>query len=747
MADAREDRKIKVGVKGGPTKELTVPVDDASPVPWGLDQAFDVVGSRIDRVDAVAKVTGRAKYTHDVVLPGMVFGRFVRAPHAAAAVTSVDVSEALKVPGVVYAAEWGSKSVKSPWTAVAVVAAETKQALEAGVRAVKVAYDVKPHAARMEQALAEDAPRVNENQRSNRAGDDPDPKNVAATDAALKGAAKVVAGTAKTQVQTHSCLETKGVVVQWTDDGKAKIWASTQGTFSVRGDFARTFKIKESDVQVITHYMGGGFGSKFGLGVFGHAAGVVAKELKRPVKFLLDRKEEHMTGGNRPSSVQEMTLGVDGEGKFVGYRVRKSGTAGTGRGGAEAANPIIYDFGAVDEASYAVATNAGSAAAFRAPGHPQGAFAMEAIIDEAAAALGIDPLEIRRKNDAHPIRRVQYDEGAKLFGWDRRRKDGADAGPIKRGMGVASCVWYQLGGTGASCLCRIRKDGSVEIRNGAQDIGVGTKTILAMTAAEELGLPADRVTPFLGDTNDPIGPGSGGSTTAPTIMPAARTAAFLAGKELRELAAAKLGSAATDLVFKKGEIVHATDQGKRMTFAAACGLIEADAIEALGRRARNHASFAGQTAGVQFAEVEVDVETGKVRVVRFLALQDAGTIVNRKLAESQVFGAMIQGVSYALFEERVLDRLRGLQLNADLESYKIAGPKDMPEMKVVLTESNAGANNMGVAGLGEGPAVGPAAAIGNAVRNALGVRVWEIPLTPDRVLAALDGAARQGDGK
>jgi xanthine dehydrogenase YagR molybdenum-binding subunit len=743
METRRDEAVLKIGVRGGPTATIKVDVKDDQPRPWDLESTFATVGTGPDRLDAVAKVTGRAKYTHDVALPNMVFGKFVRSPHAAATVLSVDVSAALSTPGVVFAKAWGLKNVKYPWQAVAVVAAETREALEAGLRAVRVDYEVLPHAARFEQAMAEGAPIVHGNAKSNVSGDDLDDAAVARVASAHKAAAKVVEGTAKTQVQTHSCLETKGVVVQPLDDGKWKIFASTQGTFSVRSEFARRMNVKEADVQVITHYMGGGFGSKFGLGEFGYAAGEIARETKRPVKFLLDRKEEHMTGGNRPNSEQEMKLGVAADGKLSGYRVVKRGSGGV-VGGAGAANPLIYDVGPDAAAAFEVATNAGAAAAFRAPGHPQGSFAMEAILDEAAAAVGIDPLEIRKKNDTNPVRLFQYDAGAKIFGWSKRRQDGADSGPIKRGMGLASAVWFQFGGRGASCLCRIRKDGSVEIRNGAQDIGTGTKTIMAMIVAEELGLPLARVTPFLGDTSDPIGPGSGGSTTAPTIMPAARKAAFQAGRELRELVAKKLGGAPGNYVFAGGSVSDATAPERSMSFEVACSLIESDAIEALAQRDPNFERFHRQTAGVHFAEVEVDVETGKVKVTRYLAMQDSGTIVNKKTAESQVNGAIVQGVSYALFEERHLDRHRGQQINADMEAYKIAGPVEMPSVQVVLTDCVMGANNVGLAGLGEGPAVPPAAAIGNAVKNALGVRVWELPITPDRVLAALSRGGRDG---
>ncbi|HYC76168.1 MAG TPA: xanthine dehydrogenase family protein molybdopterin-binding subunit [Planctomycetota bacterium] len=737
-----EPKKIRVGVRGVDEKTLEIDVKPDRPAPWGLDDAFETVGKRTPRLDAVAKVTGRAKYTHDVNLPGMVYAKLVRSPHAAATVKSVDVAPAKALKGVVFAQEWTqTKEILFHGQHVAVVAAETRALAEEAARLVKVEYEVKPHAARMEQALADGAPEVFAG-KPNRTGDGPRAGRVKDVDAALEGAAKVVRGTASTQVQTHSCLETKGVVAHWEADDKLKVWASTQGTFGVRNELAEAFGLKPADVTVLTHYMGGGFGSKFGAGVFAHAATHVAKALKRPVKLMLDRKEEHLTGGNRPNSTQEMTLGVDAEGAFKAYRVRIHATPGATGRGAGASNPMIYRFGAVDAAQWSVATNAGMAAAFRAPGHPQGSFALESILDLAAEALGMDPLELRKKNDPSPIRKHQYEEGAKLFGWEKRRPNGTDRGTLRRGMGVASAKWAALGVPGASCLCRVRRDGTVEIRNGAQDIGTGTRTIMAIVAAEELGIPLARVSSFLGDTNDPQGPGSGGSVTAPTIMPAARNAAFLAGMELRKLIAAKWGVKPEEIVLKGGKASHAADASRSATFEEVCALIDGDQIEVVGRRDPNFENYQAETGGVHFAEVEVDAEIGRVRVVRYLAMQDAGTIVDALTAESQVNGAIIQGISYALFEERHIDRLKGRQLNADLEGYKIAGPKDMPDVKVVLTDVMMGANNVGLAGLGEGPAVPPAAAIAGAVHNALGVRVWSLPMTPDRVLAALEGARK-----
>jgi xanthine dehydrogenase YagR molybdenum-binding subunit len=229
------------------------------------------------------------------------------------------------------------------------------------------------------------------------------------------------------------CLEPHGVTARFEAPDRATVWASTQATFGARGEVARVLEVPEANVTVIAHFMGGGFGSKFSLGVAGAAACTLSKELGRPVKLMLERRAEHAQGGNRPSSVQEMTLGVKKDGTLAAYKVAKSGTGGIG-GGAGAANPMIYDFGAVAEADFEVATNAGAAAAMRAPRHPQGSFALETILNMAAEAVGMDPLELRRKNDKHPIRARQYVEGAKRFGWgsaaravparDRSRRNG-----------------------------------------------------------------------------------------------------------------------------------------------------------------------------------------------------------------------------------------------------------------------------------------------------------------------------------
>jgi xanthine dehydrogenase YagR molybdenum-binding subunit len=739
---ATEDKKVKLLLGFGETREeVEITIPDEEPLPWDLTTKFSVVGGKHGRSDALAKVTGAAKYTHDINLPGMLFGGFARSPHAAAEVVAIDTSAAEKVDGVKAVIPMQQERVRYAGQPVAAIAATTRQALAAAIAAIKVEWKTLPHAARIEDAMREGAPVVHKNQQSNVTGSGR-ARNDERVSAEMSSAHKVVKAVARTQVQTHSCLETHGTVAQWKGDDLT-IWTSTQATFGVRSQVADALRIDESRVTVLCEFMGGGFGSKFGAGYYTAIAARLAQMAGAPVKIMFDRREEHTDTGNRPDSIQDMELGVGADGKLGPYSVKLTGTPGIGRG-AGAANPMIYHFPrelrAVTQTE--VATNAGQQAAMRAPGHPQGSFGLECILDLAAEALGMDPLEFRMKNDSNPVRLAQYKEGAQKIGWQNRRKNGSATGRFRRGLGVAASTWGGLGGPSAEVDCKIFKDGSVQVRNGSQDIGTGTKTVMAVVAAEELGLPLEKVRPFMGDTNDPVGPASGGSTTAPSIAPAARQAAYLAGRELKALVAKHLGVAAEKLLMRQGRI--STAEGKGLSFEDACRLITSGEIRARGKRRSNFRTFRGGVAGCQFAEVEVDCDYGLVRVVRVVALQDAGIILNRLQAESQVNGGVIQGLAYALHEERIMDRQLGHQVNANLEFYKLPGMKDMPEIECVLYDVANGGNNTSVCGLGEPTCVPTASAIAGAIHNALGVRIYSLPMTPDKVLAAL---ATKGAGK
>ncbi|MCA8961205.1 MAG: xanthine dehydrogenase family protein molybdopterin-binding subunit [Planctomycetes bacterium] len=750
-------QKIRVGF-GENYKELEVVIPSGDIPPYQPGDRLELVGQRSDRVDAAAKVTGRAQYTYDRRPAGMIYGRMLRCPHANADVIAVDLSKARAMPGVRAALDltklFELKSVRYAGTGVAAVAADTEQQAEAALRAIEVAYDVLPFAVTTEAAMRETAPQVGRGDQENvvearRRGRRDSGPSEAEVDAALATADHVIEATFETQVQTHSPLETHGTVMHWEGD-HITCYASTQGTFSVRNELtSRNGPVGVETARVITEFVGGGFGSKFGAGREGVTCAFLSKESGRPVRLMLDRREEQTDAGNRPDSIQKIRMGVRNDGSIAAYKVQSWGTPGSGGGGAGAHNDVIYELGLKHKQEYTVRTNTGGARALRAPAWPQGVFALEGMMDMAAERLGVDPIEFRRKHDRHSIRVAEYDIARERSGWDARRRKvpGSDAGPVKRGLGVASTIWFNAGGRGAAVRVRIHKNGTVEVRNGAQDIGTGTRTIMGMCAAEELGLDITKVKTAIGDTDDPVGPGSGGSTTAPTLTPAARLAGFRAKQALLAVVAEAKGWNAADLDLRTGHVVR-KDGGaiEPLTFEQACALMVDDQIDIVEERRPNirGGGFEANNAGVQIAEVEVDTETGEVRVIQVTAVADAGVLINPKLAESQVRGGIIGGVSYALFERRIMDRIEGRMLNSDLENYKLCGAVDCPKIDVALLNVHMGHNNTNVMGLGEPPTIATAAAIANAVHNATGARVHSLPITPRRVLEALERKERQG---
>jgi xanthine dehydrogenase YagR molybdenum-binding subunit len=470
--------------------------------------------------------------------------------------------------------------------------------------------------------------------------------------------------------------------------------------------------------------MGGGFGAKFGAGNFGVIAANLAKKARAPVRLMLDRKEEHTSVGNRPSSTQHLRIGAKSDGTLTAIHLSAYGTAGcaTGAGcGGPAKNLYPCPNVLIEESD--IFTHAGPAAAFRAPGHPQGAFALEQTIDELAERLKLDPLALREKIDFDEdlggknvdsdARRVERRIGADKIGWSRRKPAGSDVGPVKRGIGMAQSIWYRFVDLEASCEVRIHKDGSVEVLSAVQDIGGGIRTALAQVVAEELNLKPEQIAVRIGDTAYPSGVASGGSKTTGSITPAARKAAYLAHRQV----------------------------------VAQGGKISTEFVSARASRTEDYGGFIGKThggiggyGGVQFAEVLVDTETGIVKVERVVAVHDCGRPLNPLALESQINGGVLQGLSYALYEERIFDRASGRMINANLEQYKIAGARETPQIDVVIIEEYRGRSSTDAGGIGEPSTVPTAAAIANAVYTAIGVRVRELPMTPARVLAALTNA-------
>ena len=754
-------KKLRLGFNGKfEDKDVEIAAND--PEPWDPSKKFSILGKRVSRLDGSAKTTGTARYAIDVRLPGMLYARILRTPYASAVVTSVDLGAARRMPGVkaALAIAKPGDTLRFAGQEVAAVAADTPERALDAMAAIRVAYEPRPFVVDPAASRKPEAPLVFEKKVETKtsAGDMPSAAkplarkgNVQGPRSSNKGdieegfrkADAVVEGTYTTQVQTHTALETHGLVARWEGD-ELTVWASTQGIFSVRDELAETLEIPKSKVHVITEYMGGGFGAKFGARTEGVTAAKLAREAGAPVKLFLDRKEEHLASGNRPSAVQWLKAAATKDGKLTALSLLVHGNGGT-NGGTGTSGPVknVYACDNVKTEEFDVFTNAGPSAAMRAPGHPQGAFALEATMDELAAKIGMDPLEFRMKNDPSEVRREEFRIGAERIGWatrDARRQTKDPA--ILRGIGMGAAVWYNTGGTGPKATVTLHRDGSAEVVHGLQDLGTGSRTMVGIVAAEELGLPLERVSVRIGDTHLPYGPGSGGSTTTPSSAPVIRAAAWQAVRRVAELLAKEWGADPQEVAFSEGTF---SAKGKSLGWKEACAKLPAEGLSASAERAENHAdAWKRFTAGAQFAEVEVDTETGIVRVKKVVAVHDCGLVINALTAESQVQGGVIQGISYALYENRILDGATGRMVNPNVEQYKIVGASDVPEIEVIFVPVWDGVNNTHSVGIGEPSTVPTASAIANAVSHAIGARIRSLPITPESVLEALDSKRAGG---
>ena len=730
---------LKLGFAGS-TRDVAVVIPDDEPIPWQWGARFAVVGVETPRADGALKATGAARYTYDVDLPGMLHGAILRSPHPHARVTRIDLSAAQRLDGVRATLERGGETVRFAGQEVAAVAATSPLIARDALALIRVDYETLPFVASIDDALKPGAPRVFTN------GDNataPRVTNRGDLAQGLAAAAAVHDATYSTQVQTHVSLETHGAVAAWDGDDLT-VWCSTQGIFAVRDDLAVFFNLPPERVRVLTPYLGGGFGSKLGAGPEVIIAAQLARQAGAPVKLMLPRAAEHLATGNRPNSSQHVRLAAARDGTLTALELIQHGSGGIG-GGAGSSGPFtsIYRCANLRTEERDVYLNAGPSSPMRAPGWPQGCFALELAIDELARKLAIDRLEFRRRNNPSDVRALQFDLGAQAFGWDARvraSKAPKSAGPLRRGVGVAAAAWHGLGAAGPHAHAIAMRDGRVVVRIGTQDLGTGTRTILAMVAAEELGLPLDRVTAEIGDTRFPFSLPSGGSMTAPSTTPAARAAAAHLKQKLFRLAAPLLAADPAAMEARDGLIRVRADPARAVKFADVCRRIAGDSLGADGDHVPAYAGFSGAQAGCQFAEVEVDLETGIVRVCEVVAVHDAGLIVNPLTARSQVNGGVIMGVGFALFEHRALDPQCGLMMNPTMDDYKLTGARDVPDIRVIFVEVANGVTNTGVLGLGEVVHVATAAAIGCAVADAIGVPVRSLPLTPDRVLAALGQA-------
>ena len=756
-------------------KERQVPLDEPPPLKQNSELTY--IGKPTPRYDGPAKAMGSGKYTADIQLPGMLYARMIDATVPHGRITSIDTSAAEKLSGVkaVHVIEhtYGIAELRDPsqeapskypivryaGQPIAGVAAISPQIASDAAALIKVTYDSMPFVVDKQEARASDAPTVfpgpadaagsagggggprDVPQVGNVHG--PQRKKVGDVEKGFADAEAVVEGEYFTQVQTHSALETHGFVVDWRPE-EVTVYASTQGTASVRDEFAEVFKLPKSQVRVITEYMGGGFGAKFGAGNEGVVAANLSRKAKAPVKLMLDRKQEHIAC-NRPDSHQKLKIGAKKDGTLTAIALTSYGTAGVGTG-AGTAGPAtnMYKCPNLLTEEYDVFINAGPGAAFRAPGHPQGCFAFEQAIDELAVKLDMDPMALRDKIDENPARRVERKIIRERTNWKNRKPAGADRGPVKRGIGIAQSVWYRFVNMDSSCEVRVSRDGSVELMSSVQDLGTGTKTLLAIVVAEEFGIPPADVVIRIGDTRYPIGPNSGGSVTAGSITPAVRNASYQAKQKLFAAAAPKLGTTADNLELRAGKVVFKNDESKTYSLKQVAAKMPTSEISARVTRGPEYAKERLTYGGVDYVELAVDTETGRVHVEKVFAAHDCGRPINPLGVISQINGGILQGISYALFEERVMDRKQGYMLNANLENYKILGSREVPEIEVELVENYIAQSSTDAAGIGESAGIITlAAAIGNAFYNATGIRMRRIPMTPANVLTALGKVSQE----
>jgi len=722
-------------------------LEDAARAAWPARDARRLLGRDLRRIDGPDKVTGRARYTHDVRLPGMVYARLLLSPHPVAEV-EVDTAAALALDGVVDARVVGTGRVIFLGQPVAAVAATTAERADDALRALTVTWKPGPFSVTPEQSQAPGAAPVGSggNVRADRReGADDDAAEVAR---AFEACDAVVEATYDVPVQHHTSLETHGVVVDFRGGGEATVYASTQGTFVADEAVAEPLGLEGGAVTTLVEHMGGGFGAKLQFGVEGLVACEIARDLKRPVHLMLTRADEFLMAGNRSGARQHVRGGATRAGELVALEARVDRHGGIARG-SHPGLPYVYAPAVHSLELRSVLTHTDGSRAFRAPGHPQASFAMESLMDELAYAIGMDPLEFRKANlpaaTAATYRR-QLDSCAAEIGWADHPHRTAPA-PVPAaaavepvvGIGFGVAVWGGGGRRGCEVEVRLRADGSVTVLSGSQDLGTGTRTFAAAIVAEALGLDLDAVSVRIGDSRLGFAPSSGGSHTAASLAPAVQDAATGARRALLDRVAAARGWHAETLELRGGRLLDASDASRSLGWAEACAVLGPGGLSARGVW-REELADEG-TQGAQAARVAVDPQTGAVRVLRMVAVHNCGLVLNRLATRSQIQGGMIQALSYGLFEQRVIDPDLGVLLSANFDDYKLAGPQEIPDLHAVIEE-----DPRGVIGIGEPPIIPGHSAIANAVHNACGVRIRSLPLTPDKVLDGL-AAARLGGAR
>ena len=720
-----------------------------------IDQ-LKVIGRPTDRIDGPRKTTGTATYAyewHDIG-PKPAYGYVVGAAIAKGRIASINLTEAKSASGVlaIVTAENAGRLGKGNWNnakllggpeidhyhqAIAVVVAETFEQARAAAELIRVNY-VRAQG-RYNLAAAKDTAITPE-----RITGGPPDSAVGDFTRAFAAAPVQVDSTYTTPDQAHAMMEPHASIAAWNGD-KLTLWTANQMIDWSVGDLAKTLGIPKGNVRLISPYIGGGFGGKLFIRADALLAALGARAAGRPVKVALTRPMMFNNTTHRPATIQRIRIGANPDGRITA--IGHESWSGDLQGGkAEAvvrSTRVVYAGENRMTATRLAALDLPEANALRAPGDAPGSMAMEIAIDELAEKLKIDPIEFRIRNDTqvhpeNPARRFSQRRlveclrtGAARFDWSKRS---AEPGRLRDGrwllgMGVAA-AYRDNPVMKSAARVRLDRRGTVTVETDMTDIGTGSYTVIAQTAAEMMGVPLDKVVVRLGDSAFPVSAGSGGQWGANSST----SGVYAACVKLREAVAQKLGFNTADAVFANGE-VRVGNRGLPLVDAARGGEIAAeDAIE-FGDLSRTYEQM---TFGAHFAEVGVDVATGEVRVRRMLAVCSCGRILNPKSARSQIIGAMTMGVGAALMEEHAVDKRHGFFVNHDLASYEVPVHADIPHQDVIfLDESDPVSSPMKAKGVGELGICGSGAAVANAIHNATGVRVRDYPITLDKFLDRL----------
>jgi CO/xanthine dehydrogenase Mo-binding subunit len=695
------------------------------------------VGHATHRIDALQRVTGGAKYTSDIQLPGMLYARVLRSPHPHARIRKIDFSKALALPGVkaILTHEncdvvWNSgdqlgqrkifnNPVRFAGDPVAAVAAVNRHVAEDATHLIEVDYEVLPFLTDLEEALKPGAVSIHAGGNlslNNQRQAQPQTYKRGNVADGLKAADRVFEDNYTSAHHNNAQLEIRVSIAEWAGD-KLTVHAATQGIANCRTDIARDLKIPVENVRVISEYMGGGFGNKNQNQDSDLIAAMLAKQAGAPVKLEFTRKEDFVAVHGRWSSRQSYKVGVKNDGTLTAIQMTALTGAGAYRkGSCDLSGTEIYQVPHLETSVSPVYTNTAVAANYRAPAYPQGVFGIESLMDDVAYALKMDPLEFRLKNmtrkfrDQTPYTSIGLEDcirkGAEKFEWSKRWKPvpGSDTGPVKRGAGMAMGM-FGSGLGRSSAVVRLDGQGQYFLHVGVTDVGTAAKTTMGLIAAEELGVPLEKVKVIWGDTDTcPYSVGESGSrTTVQTGM-----AVIEAVRDLKKQIAEKGAPKGSDVLTAMATTNPAQLQGQsRNSFVA------------------------------HFAEVEVNVETGRALVTKFVAAHDSGRVVNPLTAQSQVQGGSIQGIGMALHEELLYDKRSGLPLNAGYYGARIMTHLDAPLVDVLWIETDEPHGPFGAKTLGEPTIIPTVAAVANAIHNAIGRRIKSLPITRDKILGVL----------